>query len=88
MLLTFEAVCYVANSFAHFLALSIAPLLFSIPDDLIVGEFSLVPVAARNGREVPKWEKCKRAGQFYQPSRRRNDADTERYCAVANDRSS
>jgi hypothetical protein len=56
VLLMFEAVCYVANSFAHFLALSIAPLLFSVLMISFVGEFSLCLWLLVMGVNVPKWE--------------------------------
>jgi hypothetical protein len=56
VLLMFEALCYVANSFAHFLALGIAPLLFSVLMVSFVGEFSLCLWLLVMGVNVPKWE--------------------------------
>ncbi len=56
VLLMFEAACYVANSFAHFLALGIAPLLFSVLIVSFVGEFWLCLWLLVMGVNVPKWE--------------------------------
>jgi len=63
VLLMFEALCYVANSFAHFLALSIAPIMFTILMVSFVGEFSLCLWLLVMGVNVPKWEARASAGR-------------------------
>lgn len=56
VLLVFEALCYVANSFALFIVPGIAQVVFSVLAVSFIGEFSLCAWLLVMGVNVPKWE--------------------------------